>query len=135
MTVISTNHIAQAIHKAAQNKTAHEQTSVLKNVVKFLAKKKLFPKSGNILEALEKIINTEENRIHVKIFSAEKLNEKHKHDLTEPLKKRYGVEKISWSENIDETLLDGFRIEKDDEILDLSARNKVKQLQAYLIKE
>lgn len=135
MTAISSNHIARAIYGATQDRSPSERVLILKNAVKFLAKKRLLPRSKNILEALERIINAEDNRIHVKIFSAEKLSEKHKHDLAEPLKKRYGAEKISWSENIDETLLNGFRIEKDDEVIDLSARKKIKQLQEYLIKE
>ncbi len=135
MTTISTNHIARAVYEAVKDKSHAEQAPVFKNTARFLARKKLLAKSENILAALARIIDTEENRLRVKVSSAKKLGENKKHELAAALQRRYGAEKIFWDESIDENLLDGFRLTIGDEVVDLSAKHKIKQLREYLIKE
>ena len=132
--MISPTYIAEAIYEAAGDKSPSEQTLILKNVVKFLAKRRLLSKTPNILNALKRVADAREKIISVKISSAEKLSEHKKSEFGHALKERYGAEKIHWNEVVDENLLEGVKFEIGDEVIDMSAKNKLKQLQEHLIK-
>jgi len=134
MTVISNNNIAHAIYSGSLDKTGHDLHLYLQKVVQFLARRRLLLKSKEILESLSKIINQKEGRIIAQIFSVEKLEHKTKTNLTHLLKKRYKAQEIILEEKLNEKLLGGFRIEVGDEVIDLSVRNRIEKLKAYLIR-
>lgn len=135
MATISNNDIAQAIYLSSKDKTGHELAVSLQNVVNFLYRKRLLSKSKDILLRLNQIINKEKGMLFVKISSKEKLHGHEKEDIAHLLKKRYHVHEVLLEEQIDEKLLGGIRIEVDDEIIDLSLRNKVEKLQEYLTRK
>ena len=135
MSTISNNDIARAIYLVSKDKTNAELHEVDKKVVKFLARRRLLSKSGDILERLNTIINQESERIVAKVSSAKKLKEESKRELILLLKKRYGAKEVVITETLDEKLLGGIRIEVGDEIIDLTAKNKIKRLQEYLIRK
>jgi F-type H+-transporting ATPase subunit delta len=135
MATITNNDIARSIYLGAKEKSSHELSLYFKNVVQFLSRRHLLSKTGDILEKLQKIINQEENKIIVKISSAEKLGEKTKEQLISNLKKRYAVKEVILVENLDKRLLGGMRLEINDEVIDLSIKNQLKKLQEYLIRE
>ena len=134
MTVISNNNIAQAIYTASKEHTPTEQPAFLKKVVQFLARKRLFSKASDILARLDKIINDEEGKVVAKVFSVEKLSEVAKKEITHSLAKRYGGKTIVLEEDLDEKLLGGYRIEVNDELIDLTIKNRMKKLQEHLTK-
>lgn len=134
MSALSTNHIAKAIYDAAKDKSGAEQQAVLKSAVKFLAKKKMLGRAENILRALEDIGSREEKSLYVRVQSADKLSDHHRNELGHALKEIYGREKIHWRESEDKTLLHGVRVEVGDDVIDLSAKNKLEQLKEHLIK-
>lgn len=134
MSSLSTNHIAKAIYDAAKDKSGAEQQAVLKSAVQFLAKKKMLDRTGNILRALEDIASREEKSLFVRVQSAEKLRDHRRSELGHALKEIYGREKIHWHESEDKTLLHGVRVEVGDDVIDLSAKSKLKQLKEHLIK-
>lgn len=135
MTVISNNDIAKAIYFASKGKTAGELPEINSKVVRFLARRRLLSKSPDILERLNKIINQAEEKIIVNVSSVKKLKEELKKELTFFLKERYRAKEIILIETLDEKLLGGIRLEVNDEIIDLTAKNKIKKLQEYLIKK
>ncbi|PIP69006.1 F0F1 ATP synthase subunit delta, partial [Candidatus Nomurabacteria bacterium CG22_combo_CG10-13_8_21_14_all_32_8] len=51
------------------------------------------------------------------------------------LKERYKAKEIFLTEVLDEKLLGGMRIEVNDEIIDLTVKNKIKKLQEHLIRK
>ena len=132
MTTISNNDIAHAIYLASKGHSHEEQPIFLKNVIKFLVKKRLLSKTGDILLRLSKIINDHEGRITAKIWSAKKINETTNKELAQILTKRYSAKEINLIENLDEKLLGGFKIEVNDEVIDLTIKNKIRKLQEYL---
>lgn len=131
---MSNNQIACACCLILKDKTPVEQPFVFKKIVQFLARKHLLSKTSEILFQLEKIINSNEQRAVVKVFSPKKLSGEIKKDIAHSLKKRYSVKKIIFNEILDEKLLGGLRLEVNDEVIDLSVRNKINKLQEYLTK-
>jgi F-type H+-transporting ATPase subunit delta len=130
MTAISNNNIAEAIYLAS--KDVKDENQFFHKVVQFLVKKRLLSKSKDILLVLNKIINEKEGRLSVKVFSQKKLTENIKKEITQNLSKRYGGKTIILEESLDEKLLGGYKIEVNDEVIDLTIKNKLEKLQEYL---
>ena len=134
MSTLSNNDIACACCLVLKDQTPAEQPLALRKIVQFLARRRLLSRSGGALSSLDRIINKEENRVVAKVKSAQKFDEKTKMQLVQFLKKRYSAREVMLEEIIDEKLLGGFRIEANDEVIDLSFRNKIKKLEEYLTK-
>ena len=134
MTTISNNDIAQAIYLSSKDKTNEEQSLFYKKVVKFLVRKRLLSKVPDILLHLNKIINKNDGKVVAKIYSKEKINETNNREITAILTKRYSAKEIVLIPSLDEKLLGGFKIEVNDEVIDLTIKNKIGKLQEYLTK-
>ncbi|MFA5931904.1 MAG: ATP synthase F1 subunit delta [Candidatus Paceibacterota bacterium] len=132
MTAISNNDIAQAIYLASKEKGGEDHFSA--KVVKFLEKRRFLSKAPSILSHLNKIINEHEGRVVAKVSSADKINEKMKKELTATLAHRYKAKEIRIVENLDKRLLGGIKIEVNDEVIDLTMKNKIERLQEHLTK-
>lgn len=132
MSNISNNDIARAIYLASKDKPHSEQASLSKQTVEFLARKHLLGKSEDILARLEKIIHAENGVVVAKVSTAQRLSTKEKHDLGHILAKRYSAKEVKLEEHIDERLLGGFRVEVNDEVIDLTLRDRMDKLQEYL---
>ena len=135
MTTLSNNDIACAIYLVSKDKTHAELHNVINKIVSFLVRRRLLSKTEDILERLNKIINHENQKIIAKLLSAKKLKEKTKKELTSFLRERYKAKEIVFTETINEKLLGGIRVEINDEIIDLTVKNKIKKLQEYLIRK
>lgn len=135
MTAISNNDIARAIYLVSKNKNQKEQTDVCDKIVKFLFRRRLLSKSTEILSQLRKIVNKEDGRVIAKVSSVQKLESKTKTHLEQALKKRYSAKEVVLNENIDSRLLGGLKVEVNDEVIDLSIKNKIGKLQEYLTKD
>ena len=133
MTTISNNDIAHAIYLELKGENVEEQSLVSSKIIQFLVRRRLLSKSPEILSRLDKMINDEEGRIVIKVSSKEPLNEGVKKKLSETLSKRYLGKSVILVENIDERLLGGFKIEVNDEVIDLTINNKIGKLQEYLM--
>ena len=135
MANLSNNDIAKAIYFVSKDKTDIELKDINKKVIRFLAHRRLLSKTKDILDRLGKIINKVEERIVVKVSSAQKLEEKIKKELILFLKKRYGAKEIVLKEILDGKLLGGMKLEINDEIIDLTVKNKIKKLQEHLTRK
>lgn len=134
MTAISNNDIAQAIYLASKEKGGEEHSLFSSKVVKFLEKRRLLTKAPEILSRLNKIINEHEGVVVAKVSSVEKINEKTNKELTHTLAHRYKAKEVKIVENLDRKLLGGLRIEVNDEIIDLTIKNKIEKLKEHLTK-
>lgn len=132
MTKISNNDIARAIYLSLKDKQGVEFSRRLKRIVDFIHRKHLLLKVGSVLSSLREIINKEEGITVVKVSSAQKLEDHSKKSLIHLLKKRYLAKEVKLIEELNKKLLGGIRIEVNDEIIDLTIRNKVIKLQEYL---
>ncbi|MEK7564081.1 MAG: F0F1 ATP synthase subunit delta [Patescibacteria group bacterium] len=135
MTNASNNDIAYAIYLSLKNKEDSGQVGVMRNIATFLSKKRLLNKSEKILASLKKIINKEEGRILVKVSSVEKISPNTKKELDDFLKKRYKAREIIFQEVINKEVLGGIRLEIENEVIDLSVKNRIDKLQEYLIRK
>ena len=132
MATLSNNNIAHAIYLSSKDKSEQEQALFFKKIAQFLSRKRLLSQAPDILSRLDKIINEADRRIVVKLSSKEHLGEDTKKEIANILKERYGVEKIIFVESLNEKLLGGFKIEVNDEVIDLTVKNKIGKLQEYL---
>lgn len=132
MSAISNNDIARAIYLLTKGKGHAEQVDISKKVTKFLFRKRLLSKAPQILSQLSKTINKEEGKIEVKVSSVEKLSHQTKLHLEQLLKKRYSAKEIILNESLDSRLIGGVRIEVNNEVIDLSIKNRIGKLQEYL---
>ncbi len=135
MSTLSNNDIAKAIYLISKDKTNAEVKSINVKIVEFLARKGLLSKAKNILERLDKIINYENKRIVAKVLSAENLGIELKKELMFFLKERYKAKEVVLAEALDPKLLGGLRLEVNDEVIDLTVKNKIKKLQEYLVRK
>lgn len=135
MTTISNNDIARAIYLMSKDKSSSEQTKISEKVVNFLFKKRMLSKASLVLSQLSKIINQAEGRVIAKVSSVEKLSHQTKTHLEHSIKKRYGAKEVVLNESLDSKLLGGLKIEVNNEVIDLSIKNKIGKLQAHLIKD
>lgn len=134
MANISNNDIAEAIYFATKDKQKEELPLVYKKILDFLKHRNLLSKSGDILNKLEKILNLREEKILVKVSSAKMLNTKTKETLIDLLKTRYKAKEVLLEERLDEGLVGGMKLEINDEIIDLTVKDKLKKLQEHLTK-
>ena len=128
MKTLANNDIARAIHLYFKDSRHRYE-----KVVEFLYRQRLLSKSPEILSQLKKIINQEEGRVEAKVSSAKKMNHQIKVELEHFLKKRYSAREIIFEEYLDPGLLGGLKLEVNGEIIDLSFKNKIRQLQEFLI--
>ncbi len=133
MAKISTKQVAQAIYSSAKDKSGAELEYALGNCVEFLAKKNLLSKAPEILRHLENISDAEQNILRAKVLSRVPLNKTATDTVKNLLKTRHKTKTpaLEWRE--DKSLIGGMRIETEDEVLDLSLKNKINQLQNYLL--
>jgi len=132
MTAISNNNIAKAIYAATKGKTHGEQSIVFPQIVSFLARRRLLSKSSDILSRLNKIINDDEGKVIARVSSVEKMTEASKKEITHSLSKYYGGKTVILEERLDPKLLGGYKIEVNDEVIDLSIKNRIQKLQEHL---
>ncbi len=134
MKVRSIKTLAEAIYKNTKDKSGHDLNVALANVVEFMDKNRLLGKSKEILSQLEHIMDKEEKIVRVKVKSANTLSKKVIEELEESLKKRYKAKQVEIDESVDEKLINGFKIEAQGEIVDLTLAHRLHQLQNHLIK-
>ena len=133
MTKTSTSNIAKAIYLYLKDKKGGELELALKNAVEFLAKKNLLSRAPEILKYLEQIQKTDLGIVTTKVLSKNPLAKHSSDELKLAIKKRYEAEDVILEFEEDHSLLGGIRIETGDEVIDLSLKNKLNQLQAHLL--
>lgn len=134
MAVISNNDIARAIYLAMKEGKHETQSNVSKKVIQFLSRRRILSKAPLILTELKKIIDVDEGRVIAKVSSVEKLDHQAKTHLEHSLKKRYGSKEVVLNEVLDSNLVGGIKIEVNNEVIDLSIKNRLRKLQEYLTK-
>jgi len=133
MAKISPKHIAEAIYTATTGKTGNDLAFILQCSVKMLQKKKMLNKSSEVLSALQNIFDKKTNTIRVKVFTAKNIVQDGKKKLENEIKDKYKAEKVISEFFEDKELLGGMRVEVGDEVLDNTYRNKLHQLENFLI--
>lgn len=126
MNTASNNDIARAIYLASKDNTP------VGKIVEFLARKHFLGRISAILSQLGKVIRAENGTVLANVKSAKTLPVGERKELEHFLIKRYAAKEVILEDNIDSKLLGGFKIEVDDEVIDLTIKNKIGKLQEYL---
>lgn len=134
MAKISPKNIAEAIYDASEGKSGNELEVVIKNGVKVLSSKRMLVQSGDILKALQDIVDKKNNVVRVKVTTAKNLSHEAKTKLEHQIKEKYKVGKIISEFFEQKDLLGGMRIEVGDEVIDSTYKNKLMKLEKFLIK-
>lgn len=135
MATITNNDIAKAIYLGTKDLKGDALHVAMKNTVAFLARKNLLSKQKDILARLQRIVNEERGALEVSVWSKDKLSDKTKHEIKHILTERYGDKELILEEHIDESLLGGFKLGIKDEMIDLTLKTKIKNLQKHLIND
>lgn len=128
----SYNDIAEAIYLSTHGKSGSTLSESLNDIVNFLNRKRLLSKSKYVLEALSKIVDRTEGRIKVRVRTAKSLHPEAKQELSHILQNKYNAKHVEIVEELDEKVIGGMRIQVDDEVIDLTLKNKIGRLQEYL---
>lgn len=133
MNKISSSTIANAIYLAAKGKSGKTLADVLTQSALLIKKERLLSKSEEILSKIGELSDRETGLIRAKIKSGAKLGTPQTDVIKRVLKKRYQAKEVvlDWQEDL--SLLSGVKIEARDELIDLSLKHQIKQLQNYLI--
>ncbi len=134
MAKTSTKDIAKALYESTKDKSGAELTRLLENAVAFLAKNRFLSKSPEILEHLEKIRDKDLGIVSAKVTSKSPLAKHTLDEIKKTLKTRYRASDITLHTSIDLALIGGIKIEANDELIDLSLKHKLHQLQKHLLK-
>lgn len=133
MNKLSSKNLAQTIYQMTLGKTDQDLDNILSDIVKFLHRKRMISKSSEILKKLDKIINQKEGILEIKIICKKSPPQNVLDKLSEILRKKYQTQKILLQVEEREDVLGGMKIEIEDEIIDLTFKNRLNQLQNYLI--
>lgn len=133
MAKISVNNLATAIYESSRGKEGKELDALMTDCTKLIADKHLLGKSEQLLTALETIIDQEYEVTRAITTSKIKLNTKMKEEIEEFIKKRYKTKEVILELKEDPDALGGIKIEIGDEIIDTTLKNRLNQLQNYLI--
>jgi F0F1-type ATP synthase delta subunit len=75
----------------------------------------------------------EEGRLKVNIYSRHKLKKDNITDINHFLKRHYKIDEPQIEEIIDESLIGGVKIRVENDIIDMTLSNQIKQLKNYLL--
>ena len=128
-----TNDIAHAIYDATKDKSGAELNAVLENAAKFLSHNRLLGQKDAILSRLQQIENEEEGLVNAKVTSRHSLSTESKDEIKKFLKHHYKAKEIKLDEEKDESLIGGVKIEIGDDIVNMSLKHQIDQLQNYLL--
>ncbi len=133
MAKISVNNLASAIYESLKDKEGISFDESSSNIIKIMQDKHMLIKKDQVLDALQKIVDKEENTVRARISTKNKLVEKDLKEIEDFIKRRYNAGEIVLDKKENPKLLGGIKIEIKDEIIDLTLANKLHQLQNYLI--
>jgi F-type H+-transporting ATPase subunit delta len=134
MATITPKTAALALYEATKGKQGKDLESVLANGVIFLKEKQLLSKAPEILKYLQELIDKDNGIIRAHVESGHELTKKMTDEIESELKKRYNAKEVELESKVDEKHLGGLKIEIGNEIIDLTLRHKIDQLQNYLMR-
>jgi len=135
MATISINNIASAIYESSVNKKGEaDLDNISKKAIDLIKRKNLMSRSKEILLKLEKIVDKNEEVVRAKVSSRINLDKKMIDEIEDFIKKRYKAQNTVLEFKIDSKLLGGIKLEVEDEVIDMTLKNKIKKLQNFLIK-
>ena len=133
MATARTQHIAQAILEVTDGKSGKVLEQSFAQIIIFLSKKGMMRKSKEILTAFEALLDKKNHTIRAHIESAHKLDTKTLEHIESSLKKRYHAKEIHLDTKENKDNIGGIKIKVGEEVIDLTLRSHLEQLEQHLI--
>ena len=131
----SLRQYALALYELTEGKNREELDEILNNFINEIIDAGLSSRLDLILDKFSEIWNEEKGEIEVQVNSARTLDQKEKEMIIEFVKAKTKAEKIKIKNEVEESLLGGFKIEYQGKVLNFSFQEKLKQLKIALNKE
>ncbi|WP_367681213.1 ATP synthase F1 subunit delta [Buchnera aphidicola] len=106
-------------------------TLQFKNFIKIIAENKRFLLLPNIFKEFINYVNKDKNLITANIISSRTLNEENIQNIRKFLKHRF-LKKIDLKFFIDPSIIDGFLIKINDNVIDGTVKNNLKNLKKFI---
>lgn len=124
--------LATAVIRALQEKNKKEAIVIVENFLLYLKQHHYLYLLKDILAALKDLDNEAHNILAVEISSAHPLHKETISAIDKYLQKQLNKE-LSIEETIDESLLGGMKIKYQDQVLDLSIKKQINNLNKSLV--
>ncbi|MBI3305606.1 F0F1 ATP synthase subunit delta [Candidatus Nomurabacteria bacterium] len=135
MATITPKNIAEAIYNATKDKSGRELEESLRGSVRVLWQKRMIGKSDDILKELQNIFERKEGVVRVKVTTAAKMEEGVRKKLEWELKEKHKARALLSEFFEERDVLGGMRVEVGDEVTDATYRNRLRQLEKFLMQE
>ncbi len=135
MPKISPKNIAEAIYDATKGKSGIELESAIACSVQVLQEKHMLGKSEDVLQALLDIFEKKAGAVRMKITTANRMESGERKKLENEIKEKYKAQSVISEFWEKAELLGGMRVEVLDEVLDTTYKNKLCQLEKFLMQE
>ncbi len=132
---ISAKQYALALYESIDGKEKKDLDKILDNFVREIMNAGFYSKVDLILEKFHEIWNEKNNEVEAKIVSARELEKVEQDLVLKMLKEKTRAQKISLDMKVDPLIIGGMKIEYNGKVLDMSFREKLKQLKIELNKE
>lgn len=131
---ITNKQYAQSLFEATRKLGEKELSLELDNFVRILAAHGDIGRAEAILSEFEKVWQKEHGITEAKVVSADRLEAKTLSELKDYITSETGSAEVQLEHVVDKDLLAGFVLRFNDQILDGSAKNMIKNLKKELIK-
>lgn len=133
MAKISVNNLASAICESLEGKEGSSLDNTILNVVHLLRDKRMMGKKDLILDKVQKLMDEKDKIVRARVNTKTKITEKVSKEIEELIKNKYKAKDVILDFKEDNKLLGGIKIEIGDDVIDTTLKNKLTQLQNYLI--
>ena len=131
---ITPQKYAQGLYELTKNNdNQNEVNLILRKFVSVLNSNRDLLKIDLILEHFEKKYNKEAGILNVKVFSKFDLNDEIVGELKEYISQKTGFKNVNIKIEIDKSILGGIIIKYNDQVLDMSLNNTLKQLKRKMV--
>lgn len=135
MSKISPKNIAEAIYSATKDKSGSALEHTLQHSAEFLRNKRMLGKSSEVLNALQNIFEKKEGIVRMKVTTAKRIESPEREEIENGIKEKYKAQDVISEFFEKPELLGGMRVEVGDEITDTTYKNKLRQLENFLMQE
>lgn len=132
---ISSKDIAGAVYSATKGKSGQDLAVAIRRSAQVIGDRRMLGKSDEILNTLQNIFDKKTGTVRIKVTTAKSIEREERNKLENEIKERYNA-KIVASEFFEkEELLGGMRVEVRDEVLDNTYKNRLRELEKFLMRE
>ncbi len=126
--------MAEAIYTATKGKSGSALGEALKRSVRVLQDKRMLGRSEDVLGALQDVVDRDTGVVRMKVTTAKSMGDGDRIKLENEIKEKYKAKSVVSEFFEKPELLGGMRIEIRDEVTDTTYKNKLRQLEKFLIK-